>query len=161
MRRMLNKNGTAYIRTAVLVLVICLVISAILFYTVALSSVSAAKRNVKRILDGYVMRNSIEIYSSVKQGEDFLENTDDDFFVSIILSELKVKKEGNYLVYRDSESEEIIRIGEPHISFTKENSLNIKADFDVFLPVRFAGREIFTITVPVSVISGMRLKTGE
>lgn len=158
---MLDRKGTAYIRTCVLVLVICMVLSAMLFYTTALTSASAAKKNVKRILDGYVMRNSVEIYSSIKQGNDYLENTDSGYFVSLITDELDLKTEGRYLVYRDPDSSEIIRMSRPQVSFTRQNSLDIEASFDVYMPVRFAGTELFTLTVPVTVRSGMKLKTGD
>ena len=74
-----NKRGSSYFTPVVVILIIAMILSVVLYYATTKSTIETTRDNTKRVLDSYVMKNSIDIYNSIKQGNDFTE----DMFQSI------------------------------------------------------------------------------
>ena len=81
-----NKRGSSYFQPVVVILVIAMILSVVFFYATTKSTIETTRDNTKRVLDSYVMKNSIEIYNSIKQGNDFTEAIENSFYISLSLS---------------------------------------------------------------------------
>ena len=63
-----NKKGEGYVSTCVMIVVVCMLLSVFVTFAVAVNTVKTVERNSRVVLDSFVMQNSIEIYDSIKQG---------------------------------------------------------------------------------------------
>ena len=63
-----NKRGEGYVQVCVLIIVICMILSVFVTFASAVNVVRLTERNSKTVLESYLMKNSIEIYDSIKQG---------------------------------------------------------------------------------------------
>lgn len=75
-----NNQGSGYFTPCVIVLVIAMILSVVLFYASTMTIVQTTRENTEMVLDSFVMKNSIEIYDSIKQGHDFTEKFDKNFY---------------------------------------------------------------------------------
>ena len=83
MRRLLISNvGMSHIKTAVLILVAAIVFSAVFLYSSIMTIIQASRDQTKRVLDDFVMHNSIIIYDALKNGDDLSEELDELFYKS-------------------------------------------------------------------------------
>ena len=64
-----NKRVSSYFTPVVVILIIAMILSVVLFYATTKSTIETTRDNTKRVLDSYVMKNSIDIYNSIKQGK--------------------------------------------------------------------------------------------
>ena len=84
-----NKRGEGYVKVCVLVIVICMILSVFVTFASAVNVVRLTERNSKTVLESYLMKNSIEIYNSIKQGN----NDADALNASMYISDLAEFKE--------------------------------------------------------------------
>lgn len=75
---MKNKKGEGYVSTCVMIVVICMLLSVFVTFAVAVNTVKTVERNSRVVLDSFVMQNSIEIYDSIKQGNNETNEIDAD-----------------------------------------------------------------------------------
>ena len=153
-----NKRGSSYFTPCVVILVIAMILSVVLFYATTKSTIETTRDNTKRVLDSYVMKHSIDIYSSIKQGSDFTEDIENSFYISSVSLELSLDFDGEYLYTVGEDGDVVYRMTPPDVSFRTDRTLQLQADYELELPVRFAGEIIYWFTVPVTVGSSLTLK---
>ncbi len=153
-----NKRGSSYFTPCVVILVIAMILSVVLFYATTKSTIETTRDNTKRVLDSYVMKHSIDIYSSIKQGSDFTEDIENSFYISSVSSELSLDYGTGYLYTVDANGEIIYRMTNPNVTYRVDNTLKLEASYDLQIPVRFAGEIIYWFTVPITVGSSLTLK---
>jgi hypothetical protein len=155
---MLNKKGLSHIKTAVIVLILAMTLSAIMTYASIMTIIQTASDNTKLALDSYVTHNSIEIYDSLKNGSDFTVSLEKNIFKDEILSVFSLDISGN-MVYSTSKQGEILyKMTIPNVDFEYENTLKLGAAYDVIIPVTFAGNHLFDLQIPQKVTSYYNLK---
>ena len=153
-----NKRGSSYFTPCVVILVIAMILSVVLFYATTKSTIETTRDNTKRVLDSYVMKHSIDIYNSIKQGSDFTEDIENSFYISSVSSELSLDYGTGYLYTVDANGEIIYRMTNPNVTYRVDNTLKLEASYDLQMPVRFAGEIIYWFTVPITVGSSLTLK---
>ena len=153
-----NKRGSSYFTPCVVILVIAMILSVVLFYATTKSTIETTRDNTKRVLDSYVMKHSIDIYSSIKQGSDFTEDIENSFYISSVSSELSLDYGTGYLYTVDANGEIIYRMTNPNVTYRVDNTLKLEASYDLQIPVWFAGEIIYWFTVPITVGSSLTLK---
>lgn len=153
-----NKRGSSYFTPCVVVLVIAMILSVVLFYATTKSTIETTRDNTKRVLDSYVMKNSIDIYNSIKQGNDFTEAIEKSFYISSVSEELSLDYGTGYLYTVDANGDIVYRMTNPDVTYKVDNTLQLKASYDLQMPVWFAGQIIYWFTVPVTVSSSLTLK---
>lgn len=153
-----NKHGSSYFTPCVVVLVIAMILSVVLFYATTKSTIETTRDNTKRVLDSYVMKNSIDIYNSIKQGNDFTEAIEKSFYISSVSEELSLDYGTGYLYTVDANGDIVYRMTNPDVTYKVDNTLQLKASYDLQMPVWFAGQIIYWFTVPVTVSSSLTLK---
>ena len=153
-----NKRGSSYFTPCVVILVVAMILSVVLFYATTKSTIETTRDNTKRVLDSYVMKHSIDIYSSIKQGSDFTEDIENSFYISSVSSELSLDYGTGYLYTVDANGEIIYRMTNPNVTYRVDNTLKLEASYDLQIPARFAGEIIYWFTVPITVGSSLTLK---
>ena len=153
-----NRRGSSYFTPVVVILVIAMILSVVFFYATTKSTIETTRDNTKRVLDSYVMKNSIDIYNSIKQGSDFTEAIEKSFYISSVSEELSLDFGEGYLYTVDENGGIVYRMTNPDVTYKVDNTLQLKAGYDLQMPVWFAGRIIYWFTVPVNVGSSLTLK---
>ncbi len=153
-----NKRGSSYFQPVVVILILAMILSVVLFYATTKSTIETTRDNTKRVLDSYVMKNSIEIYNSIKQGNDFTEAIEKSFYISSVSEELSPDYGTGYLYTVDANGDIVYRMTNPDVTYKVDNTLQLKASYDLQMPVWFAGQIIYWFTVPVTVSSSLTLK---
>lgn len=154
---MKNKRGASYVQVCVIVLVLVMILAAVLFYASSMTIVQQSKENTALILDSYVMKNSIDIYLYIKQGNDYNRKIDQKYYISQYLSRFSLDSSNNMLYSVGEDGETIYKMTVPQVSYVVDKTLNLKAAYDLMIPVRFAGQTITWMTIPMEVKSALTL----
>lgn len=150
MRRLRNLQGEGYIFPCVMIVVICMILSVVIFFACAVSMVRITEENCKIVLDSYVMQNSVQIYNSIKQGNDYTQALDREAYIDSLCDFCTLEKSGNYLYAYNGDGSLKYRMTCPVITFKKENSLKIQLAYTLYVPVWFDGKIVRYATIPVT-----------
>jgi hypothetical protein len=158
MKRLKNKRGDGYIFPCVMIVVICMILSVFIFFAGAVNMVRITKENSKIVLDSYVMKNSIAIYNSIKQGNDYTEALDQNVYIDDLCNFCTLVK-GSYFLYAYDEDGQIkYMMTHPTVTFREENTLKIRLYYTVYVPVRFNGKNVRYAIIPVTADSSFTEK---
>ena len=150
---MKNKRGDGYIPACVMIVILCMLIAVFMTFASAVNMIRITERNARIVLDSFVMKNSIEIYNSLKNGNDYTESVDNSEYISGFSSYNSLDLSGNLLYSYDEDGNELYRLTKPRIMYTQENSLKIAAEYSMTVPLYFAGVKVTEVTVPIRVES--------
>ena len=150
---MKNKRGDGYIPACVMIVILCMLIAVFMTFASAVNTIRITERNTRIVLDSFVMKNSIEIYNSIKNGNDYTESVDNSEFISEFSSYNSLDLSGNLLYSYGEDGNELYHLTKPRIVFTQENSLKIAAEYCMTVPLYFAGVRATDVTVPIKVES--------
>ncbi len=112
-----NRRGSSYFTPVVVILIIAMILSVVFFYATTKSTIETTRDNTKRVLDSYVMKNSIEIYNSIKQGSDFTEAIKKSFYISSVSEELSLDFGEGYLYTVDENGGIVYRMTNPDVTY--------------------------------------------
>lgn len=157
MRKYLSK-GISYIQTAVVVLCLSMLISAILTYGSMMTIIETNQENTERVLDGYITQNSIEIFGSIKTGSDVTPYLNQKAFLEAYLLENPLDFSGEMLYSIGKDGQTVYSMTLPVVAYTVQNTLKLQVSYDLLLPVSFAGKHLFDLKVPMAVKSNYELK---
>ena len=79
---MRNKHGNGYISTCILVIILCMLVAVFITFTTTVSMVRTTEENSKIVLDSFVMKNSIFIYDSIKNGNNNTTTLDENAYIA-------------------------------------------------------------------------------
>ncbi|MBO5019527.1 MAG: hypothetical protein J6D52_02560 [Clostridia bacterium] len=150
---MLNKRGDGYIWTCVLVVALCMIIAALVTFTSAVSVIRMTEKNSKIVLDSFVMKNSILIYDSIKNGNDYTFTLDEDEYIDDLCEFCTFENNGEFLYAYTSEGKLKYKISKPTVSFSSGTKLKIFANYMVYYPIDFNGAVVYTAEIPITVES--------
>ena len=148
---MKNKKGEGYVSACVMIIVICMLMSVFVTFAVAVNTVKTVKRNSRVVLDSFVMQNSIEIYDSIKQGNNKTNEIDAGEYVDALSDFCTLERQGFCYYNYDSDGEINYYITTPYVGFTTDKKLQIFTSYTVYIPIRFAGIRISTAKIPITV----------
>ena len=149
----------SYIKTAVIILILAMTLSVVLSYASMMTIVSTTKENTQRVLDSFVMNNSVLIYDSIKNGNDFTEYIDTNAFLVAFDEELSLDLSGNMLYSKDAKGNIIFKMKNIVTTYQVENTLKLQTNYDLLIPVRFAGKGLFDLRIPIIVKASYNLKS--
>lgn len=159
MKRLLrSKAGMSHVKTCVLVLAVAMIFSAVFLYASVMTIVQASRDQTQRVLDDFILHNSIEIYDSLKNGDDFSERLDGIFYRSKIFAAFSLDISGNSLYSVDEQGGVQYVISNPRVDYEVRNTLKLNARYDLSIPIRFAGVRLFDLKLPIEVKSYYVLK---
>lgn len=158
MRWLKNKRGDGYVFPCVMIVVICMILSVFIFFAGVVNMVRITQENTKVVLDSYVMKSSIEIYNSIKQGSDYTDVLEQNVYINDLCDFCSLAK-GSYFLYAYDEDGEIkYMMTRPTITFREENTLKIELCYTLYVPVRFNGKIVRYAIIPVTVDSSFTEK---
>ena len=155
---MRSKRGEGYIIPCVLVIILCVVLSVLIMFANAIHTAKLVKRNSITVLDSYVTANAVEIFNSIKQGNDYISALDEDEYVEKFIKFGSLEKQGSRYVSYDGDGKTQYEISRPQICFVTDKSLKIKVEYTVYVPIYFGGARFATAEVPVTVESRLNAK---
>ena len=159
MKRLIgNKAGMSHVKTAVLVLAIVLIFSVVLLYSSIMTIAQASRDQTQRVLDDFILHNSVEIYDSLKNGDDFSSELDEIFYKSQIFSAFSLDIFRSSLYSVDEQGEAQYVISNPRVGYEVRNTLKLVASYDLSIPIRLAGQHLFDLKMPMTVKSYYVLK---
>lgn len=150
---MRNKRGEGYIPACVMIIILCMLLSVFVTFVTAVNIVKQTKRNARVVLDSYVMTESIEIYDSIKNGNDETPTLDAKEYVESLCEFCTFVKGTNKLYNYNSSGDVQYYLTIPTVGYVKDNELKVYAEFEISIPIYFAGIRVDTAVVPVTVNS--------
>ena len=145
-------------KTAVVIIFIAMLLALMLSYASLMSTVERARDDTQRVLDGYCIEKAIIIYGSIKNGNNQMASAVyTDEFMTKIAEELGLTLTGNTATHQ-SGSNVIFRYTNPLTANMNSDTLSLTTEFEVVIPVGFAGRNLTEIRVPLKVESVYVLK---
>ena len=153
-----DTRGGGYFTPCVITIVIAMILSAVLFYAQCMTIIQTTRADTERVLESFIMKNSIDIYNSIKQGHDFTEDFDENFYISQTSSELSLDSSKNRLYNYGADGEIVYSMTNPNVTYKVDKALKLKVSYTVMIPVTFAGRRLFYMRVPLTVTRSLTLK---
>ena len=153
MVRYLKTRAEGYVRPCVMIVITCMLLSVFITFAEAVSVVKQTERNSRVVLDNYVMLNSIQIYNSIKTGNDKNPYLDSASYTDSLADFCTFAEEGGYLYNYDRDGNVLFYLSQPVMEYVKDNTLKISVRYTVFVPIRFAGLRVDTAEIPITVTS--------
>ena len=153
-----DTRGGGYFTPCVITIVIAMILSAVLFYAQCMTIIQTTRADTERVLESFIMKNSIEIYNSIKQGHDFTEEFDKNCYISETSSELSLDISNNRLYNYGADGEIVYSMTNPNVTYKVDKALKLKVSYTVMIPVIFAGKNIFELEIPITVTRNLTLK---
>ena len=150
---MKSKRAEGYVSTCVMIVIICMLLSVFVTFAVAVNTVKTVKRNSRVVLDSFVMQNSIEIYNSIKQGNNKTDGIDAAEYREALTEFCTLEKLGYCYYNYDSDGDLNYYITTPYVGFTVDKKLQIFTSYTIYVPIRFAGIRVSTVRIPITVES--------
>ena len=158
MKMLKNKRGEGYIFPCLMIVVVCMILSILIFFASSVSMVRITEKNSRIVLDSYVMQNSIQIYNSIKQGNDYTQSLDRDSYINALCDFCTLEKSGSFLYAYNEDGSLKYQMTLPVISFQKENTLKIKLAYTLYVPIWFDGKIVRYAIIPVTIYSSFNEK---
>ena len=146
-----NKRGEGYVQVCVLIIVICMILSVFVTFASAVNVVRLTERNSKTVLESYLMKNSIEIYDSIKQGNNDADSLNANVYITDLADFCTFVKVGNYYYHRDENGRTEYYISKPTVGFTETGKLRLYVSYNLYVPIYFDNVKISTAKIPISV----------
>ena len=146
-----NKRGEGYIQACVLIIILCMILSVFVTFANAVNTVKLMEYNTKTVLETYVTKNSIDIYNSIKQGNNDIESLDTTEFTTDLVSFCTFVKSGNYYYHKDANGRKEYYITPPTIGFTEEGRLRLYVSYTLCIPLYFDRVRVQTAQIPITV----------
>ena len=146
-----NKRGEGYVQVCVLIIVICMILSVFVTFASAVNVVRLTERNSKTVLESYLMKNSIEIYDSIKQGNNDADSLNANVYITDLAYFCTFVKVGNYYYHRDENGRTEYYISKPTVGFTETGKLRLYVSYNLYVPIYFDNVKISTAKIPITV----------
>ena len=158
---MKNNRGEGYIEICIFVTVFCIILSVMISFVTTVETIRQTKRNSRVVLDSFVMKNSVEIYDSIKQGEDTVYGLDSERYIAELCSFCSLQRGIDCLIFEDENGNEVYAITKPIMEFADRNRMKIQISYTVQVPLNFAGLQVTKVNIPITVTSNLNQKFEE
>lgn len=150
---MKNKRGEGTVFPCVMIVILCMIISVLIYFTCAVSVIRTNKENAKNVFESYIAENAIKIYDSIKQGNDKTDVLDNEEYIQKLCRYCTFVKRGDLLYSYDEDGNIKYYLTVPTITFVKEETLKIKVNYTLYYPIVFNGAQVTTAIVPIEIRS--------
>lgn len=172
-----NKQGMAYYEACFWIVVLATILSLCLLYASIFTIIQNTQDDVRSVLDEFITKKTMEVrptddlklvYDSLKNGNDYTRD-----FTSVDASELETQLEEalaaqldiGTLTKSDAEGYTVFSVTGYKVDFDEEyvssdNTLKLKVDYEIHVPVIFRGKHITTIKLGQKVVGYYNPKFG-
>jgi len=154
-----DKSGDSSVKTAVLVLAVAMIFSAVFTYVSLMITVTKTREDTQRVMDSFIIENAEMIFNSVKNGNhSTLSNTYTTRFRELVRTELGLTQSGTNLYSEGANSNVMFRYNNPITTTIRNGVLELQTSYEIVIPVTFAGKTVTNVRVPITVRSLYVLK---
>ena len=153
-----DKRGSSYVPVCVFILIIMMTFSVILVYSSSITVVRVQKTNTQTVFDSFIAKNSILIYSNIKQGKNATDHLNTAPFYTMLCDFCTLDESDGIYYAKDEDGTEKFRMTKPQMGFIEEDTLELYVTYTMYVPIRFAGQTVSTAEVPVKVTSALNSK---
>lgn len=140
-----NRKAEGYISVCIITVAVCMLLSLTLSFLSAVTAVKASKRQVRTALDGFVTKQSIEIYNGVKSYSELVSSLDSAGFTEALCDYAGLQNNGNTLTGAGYEIKNLT------FGFRETDRLNYIVKYTLKTPVSLGNINITYAEVPVKV----------
>lgn len=155
MKTIKSTKAEAYPMICVYIIIFVSLLALIITYTSAVSKVNIMRENTKVVLDSFITENAVEIYQSIKQGNDYTEAIDEEEYRTAFVNFCTLEMRGDKLYSIDADGTEKYHLTIPTVSFREENELELIVNYTISVPLSFAGLSFTTASIPIEVSSNL------
>ena len=150
-----NKKGDSYIYLCVIVIFVCLLISAVIMYMSLTAQAQIQKNDIQAKLDSYVASFAPKGYDALKQGSTKDSYIDWEEFEANAYAALGFSEESVSVYEYESGNCSITR---PTITVLRGEGFGITAEYTAIYPVIWNGQSYSALEIPVTVTSYYKMK---
>lgn len=148
-----DKQGNNYVLLCCLIVASCLILSVTLNFITSMDILVYTRENSKVCLDSYITKNSIQIFDSIKQSSDYIDELVSDGYLEMIEKQLSLSQKDD-MYYSYTENGDIrFYMTIPDIEFKYNNSLSIRMNYKQYIPIKFIGGYTTFVEIPVEIES--------
>ncbi len=153
----MNRKGSGYIYACILVILGALFLSLLMSFLGAATQVKHQNENTEKVLDSFIVSNAIEIYDSIKMGNDDTISLDSSEFIQNLSAFCNLDLESGFLYCRGSDGETQYLLTRPALTAVRAGSgsltLKVTAHYTMQVPVYFCGIVVSTANIPIYIHS--------
>ncbi len=146
-------KGEGYVSVCLIVILLSAILTTILTYSASVAKVNVMIENSKVVLDSFVTQNSVEIYQSIKQGNDYTEVINEDEYRTALIDFCILEENGDKLYSINEDGTERFNISNPVITFREEKELKLVTSYTLSFPLSFAGISFNNVSIPIEISS--------
>lgn len=156
-----SKKGYSHILTCCIMLAICVIWSALLFYLADVSVVQSQRKSAEQILDQYTQNNGIWIYTQIKQESGKTETLMTEQYLSYLTGRLGLTKaaDGKYYAY-DADGEARYAVYNVQLHYLEADMPQIRLTYTLHYPMQIFGR-VCWVEIPAYAYSRFNPKFDE
>lgn len=149
MKKLKNINGDGYIWPCIITVVLSMIAAVVMYFLVTVPMIKIQYEDTKKVLDSFIIENSIGVYNSVKVGEDEQLSLNSTAFTEKLSSFCFLDRNGDTLYSYDEEGQLRYSLTEP--TLTSESNLKVTANYILSVPIYFNGNHITTADIPMKI----------
>lgn len=149
-----KKGEGTYIYMCVLILVLSMLLSVLILYMGLCAQVQMQKRDIRHKLDGYLSDVATKEFNAIKQGETFENHMDFDALEAGVYEALGFGSYNTVYEYPNGNC----TMTRPTATVLRGEGFGLKLSYEASYPIRWNGRTVTTLTIPVTVTGYFKLK---
>lgn len=157
-----DKRGFTLPQWCCLIVALLLIICFVMTYLMAITTISYQEQQTKHTLDRYVDENSIRIYQEVKEHSDKTDEILTEEFTTMLMDICKLTyTEDGRLTALTKDGKTRYAIYDLRVAFEEDYTAKLVVTYKITTAVRFGGKAITWVEVPMTVISRFNPKFSE
>ena len=146
-----NRRGEGYIQTCVLIVTICMILSAFISFVSTVQVVRLVERNTKTVLESHVAKNATTIYNAVKQGGNSAGDINASGFLRGMISFCTLERIGESYYHKDADGQVDYYLSDLTVRYAEDGKLKLCADYTLYVPIVFNSVRVGTACIPTTV----------
>ena len=157
LRLLKNKRGEMYIWACFFIVILCIVLSVVFFYSLAFTQAQAQRKGAIQALDKYTQENAIQIYRNIRNHNDTKDALDSEVYIAGLIQTQNLSRSGDSLVSHTSSGNTRYIVSDLQLSFVVKNTTFIYATYTLVVPMEFLGSTIW-LEVPITISTQLNAK---
>lgn len=145
-----NSRGEGYISTCVMVVAVCMILSAFVAFAGAVNVVRLVERNSKTVMESFITENSIDIYNSIKQGNNVVDEVSAAEYRSELADFCTFVSRGALYYHYGEDGRTEYYITRPEVTID-EGKLKLEISYTLYVPIYFNNIRTGTARIPMTV----------
>lgn len=152
-----NKRGEMYLWACIIVIILSMILSVVLYYSLATTLAQAQRKGAIQALDEYTQHNAIDIFESIKQHNDKTDTLDSELYISTLCTAQSLEVDGDTLVAKSADGSRRYVVSDVTVSYTVENTTKIHVSYVLTLPLNLLGRAVW-VDIPITISTRLNPK---